>query len=317
MIDRLVRCALVTGLCVIPHSVGKTQPPPEGDFEATFEIPADEVPFWESARAFLDAYAERDAAAIGELFTEDAEFRDEFGERTVGRDAIVALYEDVFASAPEVVLQAIDIERIRYVRPTVVLEEGWVSARDAADGPVSTSRYMAVHVKEDDDLWRINTLRTYPHDAHGKSVYLDQLAWLVGEWVNEGTNARVETTCRWSDDGNYLLRRYELETSEGKALSGVQRIGWDPLRRQVRSWTFDSEGGFLKGLWSRNDDRWIVTSQGTTSDGRPIQVTATYDIVDPERIIWDITSLVIGSEVMPGRESVVLMRAAPAPRTDE
>ena len=51
-------------------------------------IPAEERPFWDSAQQFLDAYARRDAAAIGGLFTEDAEFVDEFGERTQGRAAI-------------------------------------------------------------------------------------------------------------------------------------------------------------------------------------------------------------------------------------
>ena len=34
-------------------------------------IPAREQPFWDSAQAFVDAYANRDAVAIGNMFTED------------------------------------------------------------------------------------------------------------------------------------------------------------------------------------------------------------------------------------------------------
>ena len=29
----------------------------------------------------------------------------------------------------------------------------------------------------------------------------------------------------------------------------TQRIGWDPAAKQIRSWEFDSEGGFGEGTW--------------------------------------------------------------------
>ncbi|MFM2094387.1 MAG: hypothetical protein RIS70_1511, partial [Planctomycetota bacterium] len=44
-----------------------TQPPAkEKEKEKAAEIPAAEKPFWASAQAFTDAYAKRDADAIGE-----------------------------------------------------------------------------------------------------------------------------------------------------------------------------------------------------------------------------------------------------------
>jgi hypothetical protein len=52
------------------------------------EVLEAERPFWESAQKFLDAYAARDPEALGMLFTADAEIQDEFGELTVGRDAV-------------------------------------------------------------------------------------------------------------------------------------------------------------------------------------------------------------------------------------
>ena len=52
------------------------------------EVSANQKPFRQSAQAFVDAYAKRDAKAIGQLFTNDAEFRDEVGELTVGREDI-------------------------------------------------------------------------------------------------------------------------------------------------------------------------------------------------------------------------------------
>ena len=45
---------------------------------------------------FIKAYNARDAKALGELFTPDAEIEDEDGEVTRGRDAIVARFAGVF-----------------------------------------------------------------------------------------------------------------------------------------------------------------------------------------------------------------------------
>ena len=80
-----------------------------------------------------------------------------------------------------------------------------------------------------------------PHERLG------ELEWMIGEWVNESQAAVVHTTCRWSEDGNFLLREFTMKTQGEPVLSGTQRIGWDPVRQQIRSWVFDSEGGFGQG----------------------------------------------------------------------
>ena len=50
---------------------------------------------------FIKAYNARDAKALGELFTPDAEIEDEDGEVTRGRDAIVARFARIFGERPE------------------------------------------------------------------------------------------------------------------------------------------------------------------------------------------------------------------------
>lgn len=34
-------------------------------------------------------------------------------------------------------------------------------------------------------------------------------------------------------------------------LEGTQVIGWDPAAGTIRSWMFDSDGGFGEGTWSK------------------------------------------------------------------
>ena len=221
--------------------------PASGD-STTAAIPAHEQPFWDSAQAFVDAYASRDLAAIGDMFTEDAEFLDEFGVLTEGREAIRAMFADVFESNQEALVNEIQITRIRLLSETVAMEEGFVISSPASDAPRNRSRYVALHTKQSDGKWRINTLKDFPREPLGRQEQLSQLAWMVGDWVNEDEDSVVHTTCDWSPDGNYLLRSFSMQKYDGSELSGVQRIGWDPALKKLRSWTFDSEGGFLHGL---------------------------------------------------------------------
>ena len=81
---------------------------------------------------------------------------------------------------------------------------------------------------------------------------------MVGEWIDDGGNVVVRSSCRWSDDGNFLLQEFNLQIGEREAQRVTQRIGWDPLAKRIRSWVFDSDGGFGESVWARDGDAWII-----------------------------------------------------------
>ena len=284
--------------------------------EQPFEIPEHEQPFWTSAAAFIEAYRTGDAAGIGEMFTEDAEFLDEFGERTVGRDAIVAMFQAVFDSSPDALIEEIQIERVRFISDTVALEEGIVVSSESASAPRFTSKYAALHVKGEDGTWRINTLKDFPREHGNRQEQLGRLTWLLGDWVNQDEETVVHTSCDWSEDGNYLLREFTLLTYDGREMSGVQRIGWDASRKKLRSWTFDSEGGSFTGLWTQRDDQWIVTSAGVTAEGETTTGTAVYTVVDEGMVIWQHAALIVGNDIRDSNTPVTMVRRPPAPDED-
>jgi uncharacterized protein (TIGR02246 family) len=298
------------GLIVFCERWAGAQPP---DASSSFQVPADEKPFWDSAQTFLDAYAKRDAAAIGDLFTENAEFVDEFGDRIEGREAIVAMYQDVFDNASDASIEEINVERVRHITDTVTLEEGVVVASESADGPRYRSRYVALHTKGDDGVWRINTLKDQPREVVDRQGQLAKLAWLLGEWVNQDSESVVHTECDWSEDGNYLLRRFAIQTFDDREMNGVQRIGWDAHLEKIRSWTFDSEGGFVGGVWAQQGNRWLVTVEGVSADGEAVSGTAVYTVVDSEMIRWQYRDLVVGDEVRGDIEPVTMVRRPPNP----
>ncbi len=309
-------CLIGSLLFCLPSSAPEAAPASESDNSTEAEsnpIPEEEKPFWDSAQTYVDAYAKRDSAAIGNLFTKDAEFFDEFGKRTLGRDAIVELFQNVFEESPETLVDEINIERVRYINETVALEEGEVVTTQYQGAPRTISRYIALHVKESDGVWRINTLKDYRQAKNSRREQLNQLEWMVGEWVSEDPTSLVYTQCDWSADGNYLLRKFTVKTPRREnIMNGVQRIGWDPVRREIRSWVFDSEGGVVEGVWKRSGDQWLVTSTGFTAEGETASGIAIYTIINNERVTWQHRNLVVGNELRENADPVVMVRRPPA-----
>lgn len=281
--------------------------------EPTFSIPEKEQPFWDSAQKFLDAYTARDAAAIGELFTDDAEFLDEFGVRTHGREEIVARFREVFDANAGARIEAIDLVEVRYFSETVALEQGFVVAAESSTSPRAMHKYAAIHVKGDDGVWRIDVLKDFPREALGRGEQLAQLSWMVGNWMSEDSESIVRSSCDWTEDGNYLLRKFTVHLENGLELQGEQRIGWDPVRQKLRSWIFDSEGGFFTGVWTQSGDEWLLTSTGVTGEGETVTSTAVYQIVDAEMLIWRYKDLIVGDVVWEEIEPVTMVRQPPAP----
>lgn len=295
-----------------PAEQPAAQPPSSEPADtAKFEIPEVERPFWDGAQKFLDAYAANDAVAIGALFTTDAEIQDEFGNLTAGRDAITEMYRGVFEQTPDAQISEIRIDRVRLLTENVAVEEGEFTSIATSDAAPVTSRYFAIHVKEPDGNWRISLVRDFPNPSPERNVHLQPLEWLLGEWISEDDGATVYSNCRWSDDGNYLLRDFSVRIDGEQSMSGEQRIGWDADDRQIRSWMFDSQGGFVESVWQPEGDQWVVESAGDTSDGDRATGTTIYTVHDSEMVTWQHRDVVIGEETYEDGDPVVLTRRPP------
>ena len=98
---------------------------------------------------------------------------------------------------------------------------------------------------------------------------LAELAWLVGHWeeTDEAADLSVHSEYSWARGGNFLTRNVTVKRAGETTLEGWQIIGWDPVEERIRSWTFDGEGGFAAGWWTREGDRWLLRETGITPDG--------------------------------------------------
>ena len=72
-----------------------------------------------------------------------------------------------------------------------------------------------------------------------------------------------------------------------------------PLGQTIRSWVFDSEGGFGEGIWTREGNQWIVKKTGVTRDGKVASATNIITRVSKDRMTWQQRDGIVGGEKTP------------------
>ncbi len=273
---------------------------------------ADEDAIRATADSYVKAFREGDAKAAASHYTSDAEYVDEQGNVYEGRKAIEEVLEACFKRHPECDIE-VDIGAIRFISPGVAVEDGSLTvAYDSDHDPVDT-QYTAIHVKTD-GKWQVASVREKsPKDRRQHRMQLNQLSWLEGEWIDEDRDSTVFFVCAPIDNGNFLLREFALIVDGEPAISGSQRIGWDPLTGKLRTWIFDSEGGYGEGFWYRDDDRWILKSVGVTADGQMSSNTSIYKKINDHTMTWQCVDHEVGGERFPDTDVITIVRRAAPP----
>src|SRR5208283_759008 len=101
---------------------------------------------------------------------------------------------------------------------------------------------------------------------------------------------------------------------EGKeAMHVSQRIGWDPLAKSVRSWVFDSEGGYGESTWTRSGESWVIKAKFVRSDGTTASATNLLTPAGKDAYVWRSTDRVVDGEVVAPSE-VKVVRKPPQPK---
>lgn len=292
-------------------------PPAVGATKGTPANPSDdaeaEAAVQSSAKSFAEAFNRHDAGAIAAGFTETGELMTEDGTVLRGRDVIEQHYKAMFAAAPKSRV-GIRIDSIRAMGSGVAIEEGIVESAAEPDGSSERSQYIAVHVKLSGQ-WLVARARDFPAEPAPTAVRerLKDLEFLVGDWLGEGEGVSTITSCRWIDNGNYLLQEFTIRFAGRGTITGTTRIGWDPQAQQIRSWTFDSDGSFSEARWTGAGHEWMLKSQGTTNDGRSATATTLLKRVDATTLSWESHDRIEGGVLTPRIAPIVVKRRPPSP----
>src|SRR5246127_2773305 len=262
-----VKLALITTLLAFSLALASTaadagspaQPAAEGKNQSS---PADQTTD-DDARKYEEAYNKADAKTLAGFYSDDVDYIDQDGAEVIGRDAMEKLLADNFQQNPGIKL-AITTEEIKQLTPDVKVTRGTATVTPA-NGTAESTRYTAVRVRKGDhwEISQLNEREAAPPNAYSQ---LATLEWLVGTWQDKDGDQTVETKMNWAGDKNFLVRTFKLRGAESET-DGWEIIGWDPIKKQIRSWIFDSNGGFGETTWVTDGDDWLVRASNVLPDG--------------------------------------------------
>ncbi len=207
---------------------------------------------------------------------------------------------------------AISPATLRFLGPDVAVEEGQTQVIAGGGEPPSTRHYTVLFVKQG-NRWLYSRVREEGEKGLSHHQRLLELEWLVGDWLDESPDSVVHTTCRWTEDRNFLIRDFTIRVQGKPVMTVNERIGWDPATRQIQSWVFDSEGGHGSGLWSRNGNEWVIKSTGVLPDGRTATATHILTRINSQSARWASVERTVGDQVVPDHAEYMMVRRPPQP----
>ncbi len=262
-----------------------------------------------NVKAYMEAYNRQDVKAILALFTDDCELIENDGDVIHGLKELEADLKDEFADEPKAKI-SVAVDSIRFITNEVAIERGKTTYYPDGKTLTAETQYQVTHVKKG-DRWLMSHARSFNRDVLSPYDRLRDLEWLVGDWVDEGEDSLIESSYRWDANKVFLLQDFSIRIKGRDVLKGTQRIGWDPLSKQIKGWVFDSEGGYADSIWSELDDG-TLDHQGQRAfrhhDGKVVTMTNQLTPLGKDRFKWESADRVVGEERMPSTSAVVVRK---------
>lgn len=259
------------------------------------------------ATAFVDAFAREDAKALAEFWTTDGDLIDLNGRRLVGREAIAADFEAVFAANEGLALR-IEIGSVSLPRADAAIEDGVTSVLAPDGGLPNRARYTNTWVRQE-GVWRLASVREAAYSPPSHYEHLRPLEWLIGEWVQDTKDPHaLHVSFAWASERNYILVDRTMLVGQAPLEVGSERIGWDPAAKSLRSWSFETDGGFGQSVWSRDGAVWRTSTSSVLASGSTLVSAGTITRVDENTITWQATSQAVDGRSIPDSPTVTMRR---------
>ncbi len=254
-----------------------------------------------------DAFNRGDVKSLAACWTADGEIARADGQRVVGRSAIEAAFRGLLAAHPECKL-ALHIVATRFLTDNVALVDLVAKMTPAIEGAEAEPIPSMVLVNAD-GRWLVAQMNETLNKAPAGHLHLKNLQWMVGDWSGEGTDGiSVSSTCDWNARGTYLIRKFTAQQKDAPPRAGTEVIGWDPRSHDIRSWTFDADGGFGESTWVHDGNCWIIKYRGTGADGASVSATHVVTVVDATTLTVQSRDRVVDGQKRPDLRTVTIKR---------
>ncbi len=259
--------------------------------------PADVAAIRAAATAYRAALATGDEAAIRAAWTADGDIVDGWGNQFLANDP-AALTGSPAGGTPTAGPRPefrFGESRVRFITPDVAVEDGTVDAiLPGMETPIE-GWFSAVWARQD-GAWKLTSLREAERPLPADVDMLADLGWMVGDWklvVDAAGDAEqpnapaMEMKVRWDAGESFLVRDARVPVAgEAGFVEVHQRIGWDPLVRRIRSWSFSSDGSRGEATWFRDGDSWVAVRTAVLPTGRQETAVNIYSYDGSDRCVW-------------------------------
>jgi uncharacterized protein (TIGR02246 family) len=255
--------------------------------------------------AYCDAFNKADIQALAGYWANDAVYTGETGTDTSGRTAIAEMFRK-FLAEHKGAKMTLTLKSARFIRSDVALGEGTseIVTADGADKGGFTAAWV-----HSDGKWLITSARDLPAEGEAASP-LQGLNWLVGEWQSEGNRVPVSVVCHPTLGKAYLHVEFTIKRPDGD-MSVMYLFGYDPAAEQVKSWTFDSAGGYGEALWTRDGNQWTGRAVGVLPDGGNGSTTYVLKYVDDQNLILQMRDRQVAGQPLADSETKYVRKAKP------
>jgi uncharacterized protein (TIGR02246 family) len=280
---------------------------------ATAEPDPQQAALHKTAVAFVAAFHKGDAKALAAFWTTDGDYVDESGRVLKGREAIEKSFAELFASNKGLQLR-IDVDSLKFPTPDLAIEDG-TSAVIASDGSApSRARYTNVFVRTD-GKWLLASVRESADPGPSNYEFLRGLEWTIGEWLDATPAAGApagetgHVSFAWAPGRNFIISTRTADFKDSSLLQSTQWIGWDAAAKQIRSWSFQADGGFSQSTWTRDGAKWLIKSESVLADGAKITSTNIVTPVDASSFSWQSKEQKVNGQALPDTKEIIMKRA--------
>lgn len=254
-------------------------------------------------QSYQEAYNQQNATKLAAQWASDATYINPVtGESAEGKEAIEKLFKEKFAQGKKRYLE-IAIKSIEFPHPDEAIENG-VMKVTVDDQPVQQMAYQTEYVKEN-GKWLVKAINEIElQEPSSNFEQLKDLAWLVGKWEDSDDHVDILFDNQWDKYKNFITQHFKMKIYGQDGIEGKQIIAWDPVKNVIRSWVFDSDGGFGEGTWEKVDKSWYATMHYTLSDGRIASSENVYTPVDDRSYIFASVDREVDGEILPDMNPV-------------
>jgi uncharacterized protein (TIGR02246 family) len=308
------RILLAAGLALLILGVGIMTAQDKKEADKKDKDPAreaDKLAIDKLLKEQIQAFNNRDAAAIAANWTAEGEFIRNDGEPIRGRAEVQKGYAEFFQALKGKPKLEAQVDGLRFTSADSAVSEVTLRLKNE-EGEVIASSWRNTLLVREGGQWKVAIAQEWDRDD-GLDMSLKDLEWLIGTWHVATKDREVTTVYEWDENKVFIRGKYTVKDKEKDKVieSGTLMIAKDNYAAAIHSWVFQSDGGFGDGVWTRDGKKWFVDFDGVTADGFELTATAIYVHVDANTYTWQSVDQEVDGEPIPDTKPVKVTKQKP------